>query len=139
MKFMPQLLLTLALLIAGMTVPARAGDADPLFINLSTDEPHRARLGLTFGLHQHENGHPLTVYLSDQGVLLAARSQAGKYAEPQKMLTELVARGGVVLVCPPCMKHYGVRDDDLLPGFKPSNRKTAGDALFRDGSRTLSW
>lgn len=138
MKFIQPLLLACALLL-GAAAPALAGDTDPLFINLTTDEPARAGMGLTFGLHQHENGHPLTVFLNDRGVLLGAKAQAGKFAAEQNMLAELMRKGAVVLVCPTCMKHHGVSEADLLPGLQVSNRKLSGDALFRDNTKSMTW
>lgn len=129
----------LALFIGITAAPVRAGDTDPLFINLASDEPHRANMAMTFGLHQHENGHPLTIFLNDKAVLIGARSQADKFAAQQKMLDELMKKGAVVLVCPTCMKHYGVAEADLLPGLQVSNRKLSGDALFRDNTRSMTW
>ncbi len=139
MKYLQTLFLVLALFTGSAVVPAWAGDTDPLFINLTTGEPHSASMAMTFGLHQHENGHPLTIFLNDKSVLIGASSQAGKFAAQQKMLAELMNKGAVVLVCPMCMKHYGVAEADLLPGLQVSNRKLSGDALFRDNTRSISW
>lgn len=139
MKFFKYLILAFSLLIGAVVTPAFAGDTDPLFVNLTTDDPHRASMGLTFGLHQHENGHPLTVFLNDKGVLIGAKAHAGKYAAQQKMLDELLKKGAVVLVCPMCMQHYGVAEADLLPGLQISNRKLSGDALFRDNTKSMTW
>lgn len=139
MKFISPFLLAAALAFGVAASPALAGDTDPLFINLSTDEPRRALAGLTFGLHQHENGHPLTLFLNDRGVLLGTRAHADKPGEPQRMVIELMQRGAVVLIAPLSMKHYGVREDDLLPGVQISNRKLSGEALFRGATRALSW
>jgi sulfur relay (sulfurtransferase) complex TusBCD TusD component (DsrE family) len=139
MKYLHTVLLVLAMFIGAAAAPAWAGDTDPLFINLTTDEPHRAGMAMTFGLHQHENGHPLTIFLNDKSVLIGAKSQAGKFAAQQKMLAELMNKGAVVLVCPMCMKHYGVAEADLLPGLQVSNRKLSGDALFRDNTKSMSW
>lgn len=138
MKYMQRLLLAWALML-GLVAPAWAGDTDPLFINLSTDEPLRALAGLTFGLHQHENGHPLTVFLSDKGVLLGSTAHAGKHAAQQNMLAELMKKGAIVLIAPLSMKHHGVAEADLLPGLRVSNRKLSGDALFGINTRALSW
>ncbi|MEA3394427.1 MAG: DsrE family protein [Pseudomonadota bacterium] len=138
MKLIQRLLLACALLMSA-TLPALAGETDPLFINLTTDEPARAGMGLTFGLHQHENGHPLTVFLSDKGVLLGARTHASQYAAQQEMLVALMKKGAVVLVCPSCLQHHGVAEVDLLPGLQLSNRQLSGDALFRGNTRALSW
>lgn len=138
MIFFQRFLLACALLI-GAALPVHAGDTDPLFINLTTDEPARAGMGLTFGLHQHENGHPLTIFLNDRGVLLGSRVHAGQFTAQQQMLRELMQKGAVVLVCPNCMKHHGVAEADLLPGLQVSNRKLSGDALFRDNTKSLTW
>ena len=32
-----------------------AGPNDPLFVSLTTDEPHRARMALSFGKHHFDN------------------------------------------------------------------------------------
>jgi len=139
MKYIHRFLLAMAISISALAAPAFAGDTDPLFINLTTDEPHRANMGMNFGLHHHENGHPLTVFLNDRGVLLGSRAHADKFAAQQKMLDELMKKGAVVLVCPMCMKHYGVSESDLLPGLQVSNRKLSGEALFRANTRSMTW
>jgi sulfur relay (sulfurtransferase) complex TusBCD TusD component (DsrE family) len=138
-KILQRLILVLILMAGALALPARAGDTDPLFINLTTDEPHRATMGMTFGLHHHENGHPLTLFLNDRGVLLGSRAHADRFAAQQKMLVELMKKGAVVLVCPMCMKHYGVAEADLLPGLQPSNRTLSGEALFRANTRSMTW
>jgi len=139
MKILQRILLTLALAVGALTLPAQAADTDPLFINLTTDEAARAGMALTFGLHQHESGHPLTVFLNDRGVLLGAQTHADRLAAPRKMLEELMKKGAIVLVCQPCMKHHGVAEADLLPGLQLSTRQLVGDALFRGNTRALSW
>ncbi len=58
MKCFTQLLLTLALLAGNALVSASAGQTDPLFINLTSDDGHRATMALTFGKNQLERGHP---------------------------------------------------------------------------------
>jgi len=32
-----------------LTAPALAGDTDPLFVNMTTDDAHRANMAITFG------------------------------------------------------------------------------------------
>lgn len=127
----------LALLAALIAAPVRA--AEPLFLHLSTDEPHRAAAALTFGLHQQQAGHPLTVYLSDRGVLLATQAPAAAQAPAQQQLAELLRQGASVLAVPLSLKHHGVAPQLLLPGVQPSNRALSSEALFRPGTRTLSW
>ena len=126
-------------LALALVAPALAGPTDPLFVNLTTDEPHRANMGLTFGGNQRERGHPLTVFLNDRGVLLAAKSQSGKFGAHQKKLADLMAKGTTVLVCAMCMKHYGVLESDLVPGVKVANPEVTGGALFADGAKSLTW
>jgi len=38
-----------------------------------------------------------------------------------------------------CMKHYGVKEADLLPGIKVGNPEVTGGALFKDNTKTLTW
>lgn len=139
MTVLRPILAALALSLGLLALPARAGDTDPLFILLGSDEPQRAVAGLTLGLHQHQSGHPLTLFLSDRAVLLGARSQAERYAAPQQLLQELLRQGAMVLVSPVSMRHHGVSEADLLPGLQVGNRQLTGEALFRSGTRTLSW
>ncbi|MBP1626851.1 MAG: hypothetical protein H6Q00_1326 [Holophagaceae bacterium] len=124
-------------LILASGITATAGD--PLFINMTTDEAHRASMAISFGKNQMDRGHGLTVFLNDRGVVLASKLRAEQYSGQQKVLLEIVSRGGAVLVCPMCMKQYGVLAVDLLPGLKLSNPDLTGAALFAKDGRTLSW
>ena len=139
MRFFSTLLLGLTLIVANISAPAFAANTDPLFVNMTTDDPHRASMAIVFGKNQLERGHPLTVFLNDKGVFVGAKANAAKFPEQQKLLAEILGKGGAVLVCPMCMKHYGVKESDLLPGLKVGNPELTGGALFKDNSRTLSW
>lgn len=112
---------------------------DPLFINMTADEPHRALMAIGFGRNQLERGHGLTLFLNDRGVLVASRLHAARFPEPQKLLAAILAKGATIYVCPMCMKQYGVTEADLLPGLKLSSPDLTGAALFTPGTRTLSW
>lgn len=138
-KFVVALALALALGASLSAVPARAESKDPLFINLTSDDAHRVRMALAFGGNQHGLGHGLTVFLNDKGVLVASKANADKFAEQQKMIADLVSKGATVLVCPMCMKHYGVKESDLLPGLVVGNPERTGAALFADNTKTLTW
>ncbi len=127
------------LLSLGLLLPAHAGSDDPLFINLTTDDAHRAKMGIVFGKKQLERGHPLTIFLNDKAVALGAKGNAAKFPEHQKMLGELLSQGATVIICPMCMQHYGVAEADLLPGLKIGNPELTGEALFKDHTRTLGW
>lgn len=139
MRFFSALLLGLALIVANLSAPAFAANTDPLFVNMTTDDPHRASMAIVFGKNQLERGHPLTVFLNDKGVFVGSKANAAKFPEQQKLLAEVLGKSGVVLVCPMCMKHYGVKESDLLPGLKVGNPELTGGVLFKDNTRTLSW
>jgi sulfur relay (sulfurtransferase) complex TusBCD TusD component (DsrE family) len=132
-------LLLLAATLAFAVPPAIAAPNDPLFINLTTDDPHRANMAITFGRNQLERGHPLTVFLNDRGVFVGTRAEAAKFGEHQKALSDLMAKGAVVLICPMCSKHYGIKDAEVLPGIKVGSPELTGGALFRDNTRALTW
>ena len=139
MKLLAQLLFVIALTLGAVAQPALAGDADPLFVNLTTDDSHRANMGITFGKNQFERGHPLTIFLNDKGVLIGSKANTAKYADHQKALGDVMAKGGTVLICPMCMKHYGVKESDLIPGLKIGNPELTGAAVFKDNTKSLTW
>lgn len=137
---MKKLLSTLSLLAVLSTgATAFAGASDPLFINMTTDDGHRATMAIGFGVKQNDLGHPLTLFLNDKGVLVASKANAGKFADQQKVLAEAMAKGVTVIACPLCMKHYGVKETDLLPGIQVGKPELTGGALFKDNTKTLTW
>jgi sulfur relay (sulfurtransferase) complex TusBCD TusD component (DsrE family) len=138
MKIISRLIVAAALLIGSVATPAFAGDKDPLFLNLLTDEGHRSSMALSFSKGQFDKGHPLTIFLNDRGVLLASKANAAKFGEQQKMLADLVAKGAQVLICAMCAEHYGVKQADWLPGLKQAT-ELAGEALFKDNTKTLTY
>jgi sulfur relay (sulfurtransferase) complex TusBCD TusD component (DsrE family) len=139
MKLIFQVLFVIALSLGSIVTPALAGDTDPLFVNLTTDDPHRANMGITFGKNQLERGHPLTIFLNDKGVLIGSKTNSERFANHQKALGELMSKGATVLICPMCMKHYGVKEAELLPGLKVGNPELTGGALFKDNTKALTW
>lgn len=112
---------------------------DPLFINLTSNESHRATMAIGFGKNQLIKGHPLVVFLNDKGVLLASGKNTQKFTAQQQMIQEIIKSGGTVYACPSCMKHYAVNEADLIPGVKISNPDLTEAALFTGNVRTLSW
>jgi intracellular sulfur oxidation DsrE/DsrF family protein len=139
MKTITAFLAAIVLVLGSFAMPSVAAAKDPLFINLTSDDPHRANMAISFGANQSGRGHPLTVFLNDKGVLVGSKANASRYAEQQKKLADLMGKGATVLVCPMCMKHYGVAEADLLPGLRIGSPDVTGGALFRDGTRTLTW
>lgn len=118
---------------------AFADGADPLFINLTSDDTHRVTMALGFGGAQMERGHPLTVFLNDRGVMAASTKNTERFGNQQSMIAGLVDAGAVVLVCPMCMKHYGIAEADLLPGLEVGSPEKTGAQLFLDDSVTMNW
>jgi sulfur relay (sulfurtransferase) complex TusBCD TusD component (DsrE family) len=139
MKVLSRLLFSFALALAAVSLPALAADKAPLFINLTTDEPHRANMAISFGKNQLERGHALTIFLNDRGVLVGAKAQAGKFGNHQKALADLVGKGATVLICQMCMKHYGVGEGDLVPGIRAGNPELTEKALFHGNTKSLTW
>ena len=126
-------------LLATLSLSAFAGANDPLFINLTTDDPHRSGMAINFGKHHSANGHPLSIFLNDKGVILGVKAGAEKYAAQQNELAEIISKGGLVIICPSCLKNAGYTEADMLPGIKIGSPKLTGDALFKDGTKTMSW
>jgi sulfur relay (sulfurtransferase) complex TusBCD TusD component (DsrE family) len=139
MRIFSHVCLLVALFIAVSALSAPAGGNDPLFINLTTDDPHRANMAITFGRNQQDLGHSLTIFLNDKGVAIGSKANASKFKDHQAKLQEVMARGGSVLVCPMCMKHHGVKENELVPGIRVGSPDVTGAALFKDNTKTLTW
>ncbi len=133
------LTLVLSLLQPAIVAAEEAIDRAPLFINLVTDDPHRAQMALAFGNNQLERGHALTVFLNDRGVFIAAKQGAERFGLHQQLLAEMAAAGAQIIVCPMCMQHYGIAKADLLDGLAVGNPDLTGGALFAPDTRTLTW
>lgn len=133
------------LLVAGLAFAQAPTDKFPaakatsLFINLTTDEAHRASMGIGFGGNQLQRGHGLTIFLNDRAVVLGSTKQSTKFTDHQKRLAELMKKGATVYCCPMCMKQYKVEAADLMPGIVVSTPELTGAALFKEGARSLSW
>ncbi len=137
--FLKSVKLVVLATLAALSLSAYAGANDPLFINLSTDEMHRSTMAINFGKHHSANGHPLSIFLNDKAVILGVKAGSEKYAAQQKELSEIIAKGGLVIMCPMCLKQAGYTEADLIAGVKLGSPKVTGDALFKDGTKTMSW
>lgn len=117
-------------------LPARAGD--PLFVNLTSDESHRAHMALAFSQKVLEAGHPVTVFLNVDAVRIAARG-AAKQKDNQALLVALLRGGATVIACPHCVEHAGLRPGDLIDGVVVGSPELTQGALFAPDARSLSW
>ncbi|MEC8886360.1 MAG: DsrE family protein [Pseudomonadota bacterium] len=132
-------LLVIAIVFANLINPVYAGDKDPLFINLSSSEAHRSKMAIGLGKNNMERGHPLTIFINDQAVLIASKKLTSKYADHQQMIQQIHQQGGRVYICKMCMDQYGMKVEDLVEGVEPSNSMKTSEALFLDNTKTLSW
>lgn len=137
--FLKLLKVTVIATLAALSLSAFAGENDPLFINLSTDELHRSSMAINFGKHHSANGHPLTIFLNDKAVMLGVKAGSAKFADQQQALSEVISRGALVIMCPMCLKQAGFTEADLISGVKLGGPKITGEALFKDGTKTMSW
>jgi hypothetical protein len=71
--------------------------------------------------------------------MLGVKAGATKFSDQQQALSEAIASGALVIMCPMCLKQAGYAEVDLLPGVKMGSPKMTGDALFKDGTKTMSW
>jgi sulfur relay (sulfurtransferase) complex TusBCD TusD component (DsrE family) len=133
------ILLAVFALVVGAVAPALAND-DPLFVNMTTDEPHRAKMAIVFSRKQQERKHPVTIFLNDKGVLVGSKSKSQEFKEHQETLAAIMKDGGNVVACPMCMEHYGVKKEDLLDGIQVGSPELTGRLLFEDDdTKTLTW
>lgn len=54
-------------------------------------------------------------------------------------MAAMLEAGATIIVCPMCMKHYGVAEADLVPGLEIGNPDLTGGALFKDGGKSMTW
>ena len=128
----------LAIVLAGLVQVAYAGSSDPLFVNLSTDDNHRANMAIAISKEMLKQGHPVTIYMNSGAVQIANKNNP-RYAMQQKKLGEFISKGGTVLVCPVCEQFLHISQADLIPGVQLSSASAVSQALFRENTKTLSW
>ena len=138
MRFVRVVVVSAAIALS-QVAPAFAGDTDPLFVNATTDQPHRAKMALVFSKNQLDRKHPVAIFLNDRGVLIASKTNGKTFKEQQDLLKSLIAAGATVIACPMCMAHYGVKEADLLPGITIGTPEVVGGALFKDNTKTMTW
>ena len=97
---------------------APAADKNVLLINLISYTTPEARKAIDQAKIELSRGRTVVVFLNDRSVLVASRTNADQFQEQQQNLLELVKKGATVLVCPHCMKIYGVEASSLLAGLQ---------------------
>lgn len=92
-------------------------------ITHATDDPDKATVGMVIANAAAASGKETLVFLSNEGVRLAAVgfgsaiAQEG-FAEMTDLLANFAAAGGTLLVCTPCAKVRGVDTAELVAGAK---------------------
>ena len=128
-------LLILSLLLATSIF---AADKSGLFTNISSDGIHKAQMATKMSFMFQKDGHPVTIFLNDKAVMIAAKTHK-EFSKSQDNLRKFLKRGGKILVCPMCLKHYGVDPKDLIDGAKIANHQAVEAALFAPNTKAISW
>jgi hypothetical protein len=81
-----RIVVVLAIALAGLIQVASAGSSDPLFVNLSTDDNHKANMAIALSKEMLKEGHPVTIYMNSAAVRIADKSN-DRYAMQQAKLT----------------------------------------------------
>ncbi len=136
---MRKLLVVFVALFALAALPATAETKGTLFVNLTSDESHRADMAMAFSKGMMDRGHPVVLWLNDKGVLIASQKNAEKFKAQQETVATLLKDGATVIVCPMCMAHYDVEEADLIEGAQVGNPDLTESFLFKDGTQTLTW
>jgi sulfur relay (sulfurtransferase) complex TusBCD TusD component (DsrE family) len=126
MKFIQGLMLMCILCATLNLQPTFAGNKDYLIINLTSYTTTESRKAIDYAKAELSRGRPVVIFLQEQGVWAASKAHASRFKEQQQSLNELIRKGATVLVCPHCMKLYGVDEADLLAGVQ-----IAGDSAER--------
>lgn len=118
MKFIRALSLMCVLCATFLYRGAPAAENNILLVNLisyTTPESHKA---IEYAKAARGQGRPVVIFLYDRAVMVASKENADQFRKQQRNLTELVKVGATVLICPHCMKLYGVAESDLLAGIQ---------------------
>lgn len=134
-----RLIVIVMIVLAGLGQVTLAGSSDPLFVNLTTDDNHKANMAIAFSMEQLKHGHPVTVYINSQAIQIVNKANSKRYAMQQQKLTELASKGGTVIACRVCERFLKFNESDLIPGVKFSTPDSVAEALFKDNTKTLSW
>ena len=127
------------LVVALLSTASLAAAKDALFVNMTSNDAHRADMATRLPLRMLKMGHPVTIFLNDKGIFLATKSAGAELENAQKNINELVKNGAKVLVCPYCLEYYKVNAKDLINGVEISEPKKLDSALFTNNTQTLSW
>jgi predicted peroxiredoxin len=137
-SLLPRLVATLALALL-VSASAYAQDKQRLFINLSSDTPWRTEMALTFAGAVLERGVAVTLWLNNEGVRVAKAQSSGRLKTANQALTALINKGVRVIVCPECLREFGVNERQLVPGAMLGKPEMVIPLLLDANTQVLSW
>lgn len=104
----------------------------------ATEDVHAVTMALQLAGHALDDGREAILFFNVRGVRVPThqlRADLAFHAKPVKeLLTELIARGAEVHVCPHCMKALEVTEEELIPGALVTGRQKLFSKL---GSNTV--
>ena len=116
-------ILAISLIMGSVFTPQQALALGPqrVLFNLTSDELLVTAMPLRTATMILDQGGQVVILLNIKAVRLASTTipqniHAGIGAPLQSKLTEIIAKGGQVLVCPNCMANQGVTQAELIPG-----------------------
>ncbi len=92
-------------------------------ITHAADDPDKATVGMVIANAAVASGKEVLVFLSNEGVRLAASGFAAEihqegFATMTELLANFAAGGGTLLVCTPCAKVRGLDTQPMVEGAK---------------------
>lgn len=125
---------------------AAKADVAPLWLNLTSAEPHRAVMALHLAEFALKDKQPVTVFLNLDAVKLAFPQEMAEVPgdarlkeTPREVLQRLIANGAEVLVCPHCIQYAGLDPEKRLPGSAIAQPDALMSTLAKPNTRTLSY
>lgn len=138
-------LLVVAILLAIGTLDAQAAQAQKnLFVTLTTDAHKPAGMGLSIAYAMQDAGVNTTVLIGADAVDLAL-AEKGQHVfgpmnkTPKQLISDLIKKGGRVMVCGMCAKFVKIDESELVRGVRIVNGSDVYGALFAPDTRTLSF
>ena len=116
---------------------AGAAAKESVFVNLTSDEPHRVTMCLLFASSLVKDGHDVTLFINVDAARLAS-TKVPKLAEQRKELQAFLQDGGKAIICPHCMKARKIAEGDLIKGVVIGGKGEARQA-FLASTRSITY
>ena len=121
-----------------------AGDTKHLLVSLSSGDFKATGSGVAIANAMQDAGVKTVVFINSNSVKYALKKAAQEKFGPtdssiKDMLSSLVKKGGVVVICGMNAKYQGIKADDVVKGVKIIGGEQAYGALFAPNTQTLSF